>query len=309
MSRIATERNALRYPLDDILGSEAQVRVLRLLVHEAGESLGPSDAAKQAGLTPPGARKALARLEDLGMVERVGGGRMQRYGLREAEPLVDALRALFEAEQRLYDELIGRLRKALSDVGEARLIWVRALPGRLGDPLDLVVVAEAVSIGWLGEEIRARLLPIEKEFDLIVETSVFTRADAPSPAADALFILMNGSGEETAPRQPVRTHREADDRALLMAGAIAELIRSDPTLVKRALQHLNRLVHDPQGAATRDILEWRQLLETYSADRLRKLLVSDSSRARRLRQSSPFLAVLSPEERDHLTGLLSAKAG
>ncbi|MDP2401686.1 MAG: hypothetical protein Q8M66_06880 [Actinomycetota bacterium] len=52
--------------------------------------------------------------------------------------------------------------------------------------------------------------------------------------------------------------------------------------------------------ATGDIAEWRQLLETYSPERLRDLLVSRSSRAERLRRSSPFFAVLTPDERDRV---------
>ena len=52
--------------------------------------------------------------------------------------------------------------------------------------------------------------------------------------------------------------------------------------------------------ATADLVEWRQLLQTYSSERLRDLLVSTSSRGERLRRSAPFIAVLTPEERDRL---------
>ena len=59
-------------------------------------------------------------------------------------------------------------------------------------------------------------------------------------------------------------------------------------------------MHEGQGTAARDVGEWRQLLEAYSPERLRDLLVSGTSRAQRLRQSSPFFAVLTPEERDRV---------
>lgn len=85
-----------------------------------------------------------------------------------------------------------------------------------------------------------------------------------------------------------------------MARGVAELMRSDPSLIKRAEQHLDRLLREGQGTAGGDITEWRQLLQTYSPERLRDLLVSTSSRAERLRQSSPFFAVLTADERDHL---------
>jgi len=85
-----------------------------------------------------------------------------------------------------------------------------------------------------------------------------------------------------------------------MAVVVADMVRSDPTLTRRALQHTDMLLREGQGTANSDLGEWRQLLETYSAERLRELLVSRSSRADRLRRSSPFFAVLTPEERDRL---------
>jgi hypothetical protein len=59
-------------------------------------------------------------------------------------------------------------------------------------------------------------------------------------------------------------------------------------------------VREGQGTANSDIGEWRQLLEAYSPERLRELLVSKSSRADRLRRSSPFFAILTPDERDRM---------
>jgi hypothetical protein len=85
-----------------------------------------------------------------------------------------------------------------------------------------------------------------------------------------------------------------------MARVIADFIKLDPTLIKRALRHTNRLLQEGQGTANADIGEWRQLLETYSAERIRDLLTSNSSRADRLRRSAPFFAVLTPDERDRL---------
>lgn len=103
------------------------------------------------------------------------------------------------------------------------------------------------------------------------------------------------------PRPPgAKTIAESDERSLRMARGITELIKSDPSLIRRALHHLNRLLHEGQGTANGDLGEWRQLIETYSPERLRELLVSKSSRAERLRRSSPFFAVLTPDERDRV---------
>ena len=92
-----------------------------------------------------------------------------------------------------------------------------------------------------------------------------------------------------------------------MSRGIADLIRSDPSLIRRATQHVTRLLHEGQGTANGDLVEWGQLLETYSPERMRDLLVSTTSRAERLRQSSPFFAVLTSSERDQLIAALEAK--
>ncbi|MDO9108663.1 MAG: hypothetical protein Q7U89_06690, partial [Coriobacteriia bacterium] len=93
-------------------------------------------------------------------------------------------------------------------------------------------------------------------------------------------------------------HGAAMQRELLMSKQIADMVRSDPTLVERARRHVIRLLNEEQGMARSDTLEWRQLLESYSPERVADLLGSESSRAERLRQSSPFFAVLTSSERD-----------
>lgn len=85
-----------------------------------------------------------------------------------------------------------------------------------------------------------------------------------------------------------------------MSKQIADMVRRDPTLVDRARRHVIRLLAEEQGMARSDTLEWRQLLESYSLERVADLLESESSRAERLRQSSPFFAVLTSSERDEV---------
>jgi DNA-binding Lrp family transcriptional regulator len=304
MRPVTDKRNALRYPLEHILGSEAHVRLLRVLAHEVGAPLGVNDAAKLAGLTPQGARKALERLVETGIVERVGGGRTRQYGMRQEEPIVRSLTLLFADERERYEEVVSGLTKAVVGLHEALEAWVEKLPDRAGDPMEIVVVAETNAVSWIGQELRSRLVGLEKAFDLIIEVVVYTRADAPRPGPDALFLWSAEPEDIPVVRELTMTHREAEERSLRMARAVSELIRSDPSLIKRATQHLDRLAREGQGTAAGDITEWRQLLETYSPERLRTLLVSASSRAERLRQSSPFFAVLTADERERLMALM-----
>jgi hypothetical protein len=44
-------------------------------------------------------------------------------------------------------------------------------------------------------------------------------------------------------------------------------------------------------------MEWRNILDAFPIQRLVRLVTSSSERARRLRQSNPFFAILNSEER------------
>jgi len=272
---------------------------MRVLLYDVGGPVSVTDAARMAGLSTTGARKSLETLERLGMAARVGTGRAQKFGPKENNPYSLLLCQLFEREREQHEELIQELRQAVA-MPEVRDAWVRDLSRESSHALELDVVAETRAVSWIGPELRTRLIRTEKRFDLIIELNVFTRADLPSPPDDAVVIWGSGDNARVDRSPGAQTLAESTERSLRMAQAIAELIKSDPSLSRRALHHVNRLLHDGQGTANSDIGEWRQLLEAYSPERLRDLLVSRSSRAERLRKSSPFFAVLTPDERDRM---------
>jgi hypothetical protein len=259
-----------------------------------------------AGLSTTGARKALEVLAGLGAVTRVGTGRAQKYGSTEDGRFASLLNQLFQQEKRQYEELLRSLREAVA-MPEIRNAWLRELSGPNESTLELDVVADAKAFGWIGPELRTRLVPTEKRFDIIVEVNAFTRADGPQIPGDAVPIW--GPSEEAASdRSPgAQTHADSVERSWRTAQVIAEMMKSDPSLARRALQYTNMLLHEGQGTANSDLGEWRQLLETYSGERLRDLLISRSSRADRLRRSSPFFAILTPDERDRVMEHIEGK--
>jgi len=297
MRPIGIQRSALRYPLDEVFGSAAHIRLIRVLIHDVETPLGVADAARLAGLTREGARKALQRLEQAGLVERVGSGRAQKWDVKRDQAFTQSLQQLFALEQDRFDELTASLQRAVT-LPEVRAAWVERLPRNTREPLDIGVIAEVEAVPWVHDELRTRLIDVEGEFDLVIEVAVSTPADARRPGPDAMLLWGTATGEGSQARRSPQTHADADRRQLLMAEGVAELIRTDPSLIKRAKQHLDRLMREGQGTASGDIAEWKQLLEAYSPERLRDLLTSSSSRALRLRQSSPFFAVLTPSQRD-----------
>lgn len=121
-------------------------------------------------------------------------------------------------------------------------------------------------------------------------------------------MLLAGTPLRTgdAPPGTGRTHREREIRALRMSHAIAELLEKDPSLARRAVRHIERVLRDDPGTAGQALEEWKAILSSYSLQRIREFLVAQSSRAERLRQSSPFFAVLTPEERDFVFEFVEA---
>ncbi len=294
-----SQRSVLRFPLDFMFSSPAFVRLMRVLVHELKGPVGVTEAARMAGLTRAGARKAFERLERASIVVRVGTGRAQKYGLKRSNPYAETLRQLFEQEQQQHDDLMRQLRLAL-DMPEIRGGWIEEIPLNPEDALHISVVTETNALSWINQELRSRLVESERRFNLIIETRVLTRADAPIFPEGAALLCGTGALNVERREPGAQSHKESAERSLRIARAITELMKSDPSLVQRALQRTKRLLHEDQGIANSDIAEWRNLLETYSSEHLRQLLVSTSSRAQRLRRSSPFFAVLTADERDQV---------
>ena len=299
MRPIAADQDVIRYPLNDLLGTPANVRLMRVLADEVVGPIGASEAAGKTGLTPAGARRALDKLAKTGFVQRVGGGRSQRYAFRESDSITKTLRELFRNESKRYQLLRTRIRDALEQLPEIQAAWLDALPTLVGKPLHIGLLSDSKSLTYLGEQVRQRLGAIEKEFDVIIEVRAFSRADLPEalPHGSELLAGYIDTGVSTSDR----THEERDARATRVSAAIAAILDSDPSLIRRASRYIEFLLEDNQGTAMHDLREWQDILAGYSPQRIKDFLVSDTPRAKRLRQSSPFFAVLSPEERDKVT--------
>src|SRR3712207_2451264 len=121
-----TAQDALQAPLNQILGTEANVRILREL-SLADVPLSRSDLAARAGLSVPGVSAALEKLRPTGIVSFVGTGARPSVRLREEHPLHAWLQALFQAEQTrahaLHDDFRVTIEQAAPDL---RAAWVEA---------------------------------------------------------------------------------------------------------------------------------------------------------------------------------------
>lgn len=296
MRPIATQQNVLRFPLNELFGTRANVRLMRVLAEEVVGPIGAAEAADRTGLSLAGARRALIKLVKTGFVQRVGGGHSQRFALRESDPITSQIRDLFRSESDRYQALISQTRKALDQLPEIRAAWIDSPPTQVGKPLQIGILSDSRSLTYLGEQIRHRVAGIERDFDVIIEIRTFSRADAPELTLDETELLTG----YLEPRQSAsgRTHADRDKRAAHFSAAIAEILDRDPSLIKRAARHLRFLLEEEQGPASHDLREWQDILTHYSQQRIHDFLVAETPRAQRLRQSSPFFAVLTPDERD-----------
>lgn len=300
--------SALRAPLDEILGTTANVRVLRVLTREDAP-MGRAETARRAGMTPQGGRKALDRLFRVGLVRYVGSGKTQQVQLREQHPLASPLSDLFDAERQRHKSLLQAI-KSVADQATPppQTVWIQGPVAEgtdeYGDPLILGVLAEVDEVDELSEDFRNELVELERRYDVTMEVRPYTRADlvalepndiatipvlGPGPAA----FISNGEAQQ-APA--LENHEDHDQRALSRARRLADLLVDNPGLRNRALEWLSEQLD--QEEENRELREWKRILESTSIPRLRRLLTAETDRAVRLRQSLPFWPVLNDEERE-----------
>ena len=94
----------------------------------------------------------------------------------------------------------------------------------------------------------------------------------------------------------MKDHKLIDERSLAFDRLIAAKLRSEPALVEKARGNLVRWLQTCSPAARPDLLEWQRLLSG-PFDELLALLEATDEHTTRLRQSSPFCGILTPEER------------
>jgi hypothetical protein len=102
--------------------------------------------------------------------------------------------------------------------------------------------------------------------------------------------------EAPGTRPPWSDHRLLDARSLAMHATIAEKVALNPALLDIARSNLDRWEAQRPGNRPRWLVEWRSLLERPWSE-VAAAMTDLTDEAARLRQSSPFAGVLTPEER------------
>ncbi len=306
MRPIASEQDPLRYPLNEIFGTQAHVRVLRVMAVEVEGPLTASDIAKRTGLTVPGAQKSLGKLLRSGFISRVGGGRKHQYEIRRSDRLMQNAIELFQAEKNRYERLLSAIKNEIRKLAPPpQAAWIQSIPREIDEPLILGLLHETLYLIKCANNLRTGLDGVEKDFDLTIELESHTKADIPDLKLEGITILYGiipniTSGSTRQQVKKIMTHRQKDDQLKLMSRKLVDIIQQDASIVRRAKDHIDSLLKEDQGTAAGELMEWRNILDTYSIQRLVRFVTSSSERAMRLRQSNPFFAVLNTDERSEL---------
>ena len=183
-----------------------------------------------------GALRALAALEDMGIVERIGGGRRQPVALRRAHPLATAIETLFAAEEGRVTPLFDRLKRDVAKLVPApRSVWVEgpvaAQLDRIDDVLRIGILTTAKDVARSVARIESDTLPIQRDLDVTIEVRGLTEADLATMSAEKkrqLDVVLPVFGPPPASflggsrRTPVRrSHRDLDDDTRALAAAVA----------------------------------------------------------------------------------------
>lgn len=306
-------QSRLLQPLNEILGTEANVRLLRVLALR-NTSLTAGELAKRALLGRTSIYPALRELERTGVVEFIGAGTRKLVQLRERYPLSRNLRELFRAEAHRFDALTTALRELLSALPRAPIsAWIDHRGENLEntDTLILYLVARPEELGTATDYLNDRLADVERKYDVQVAVHGLTRSELetlqmpPLPTLNNVVLLggvppdaLLGRSRPTADRSTLASHDEHDARSRRLALAIAAKIRRDPGLIAIAEDRAKRRARDAGPRERRELTEWIRILSTMPPARLQRFLLEDSERAIRLRQTLPGLNLLSPVERD-----------
>lgn len=133
---MASAKSALRCPLDHLLGTRANVRVLRVVARHGG-ALSTSQIAGASGLPARTARLATVNLERQTVLKAHGTERARVFSIDPHHPLAATLEQLFASESRRYEKVLEALRAAGDTLGPDALgVWLYGSVARGHDTPD-----------------------------------------------------------------------------------------------------------------------------------------------------------------------------
>ena len=314
MRPTARSESALRTPLNDILATEANVRMLRVLT-ELHAPVNAAELARRTLLQRSSVHRALKALETTGLVVRVGAGARSQVRLSPEHPLASPLKVLFDAERDRATAIISGLKEAVARLRPPpTAAWlegpVASGSDRPGDAVVLRLIDRTPTLATTTGMLRDDVEGLERRLDVTIEVRGATPADIEGmPQADrdrlrdAIPLLGVPPEAFLAGMQPrhkgaIRSHADLDVRARSLAAAVADKVAKNPSLIEAARTRIALRLPSASTGERKELEEWDRVLRSTSPSRLRRFLVDPGERATRLRQTLPFLSILTEAERD-----------
>lgn len=186
-------------PLDKILDNEAKVRILRFLIKTKAEWNG-RQIAKEIGVTPATAHKALHGLYGEGILLLRNVGKTHIYSLKKDHYLIsNLLEPLFAKEDKVLTNIIEIIRKKINTSSIKKAITGVVLFGSVNlhtekpaSDIDLAVfikdAADRQKVSILFEDIDEK---VSKEFGNTVSPYINTEAEAKAKYKKGLGVIKN----------------------------------------------------------------------------------------------------------------------
>jgi DNA-binding transcriptional ArsR family regulator len=310
--------SSFRAPLDDVLSSPANLRVLRAL---GNRTLSQPEIGRRTGLSKPSVSRAVQSLWALGIL--TARGVREPTSVRADHPIASAVLALLCAERQRAEGVLSALKDVFGR--DAQSVWLEG-PVACGqdgpqDSIAVGVLLDADKLDAVRTRAEPRLAELETAAAVLIDARYYTRADlmarikAPTgrhggkslgPIVPVSEIPPSAFLSKPRTRLRKRTQADRDAEGLLRARALAGLIENDATLVPRALIWLDDRLTTADVGLGRTLREWKRILRAATPAQLRRLLTEESERATRLRQSNPLYPVLTSDERHALVERLGA---
>jgi DNA-binding transcriptional ArsR family regulator len=293
-----------RTPWDRILGSESQVRALRVL-DGTDEPMSVRELARRTRMHLRAMQVAVEKLEYAGILERVGTGSRPQVRLRRAHPLATAIQGIFQAERARVERVLEDLKAVAREHRQrADAIWLDG-PVATGhdegeETLRIGVLAPSDQVDTVVDALRERMGELMRREDVTIEVRGWTKADLEAMAHDrgrplefAIPLLGTPPGVVTEPAPPKRSrsrsHADIDAELRDRGRRIAQVLARKPELVGQAREEVTKRLATATPQEARTLREWQQLLEGLSLQRLRRWLIDSGEQATRLRQSMPVV--------------------
>ncbi|MGE5350589.1 MAG: nucleotidyltransferase domain-containing protein [Acidobacteriota bacterium] len=150
-------------PLDELFSTWSDIAVMRVLKNY-NTGLSGREIARLSGMTAKSAIRTLSRLEDLGVITRIRGGREHFFSLNRKHFLVqEIILHVLEGEEKFKDAVYQEIRQALK--GKCNSVYIYGSVARkeekVESDLDLCIILDKEDqkeeLEELFEELRSEL--------------------------------------------------------------------------------------------------------------------------------------------------------